>query len=346
MTKKILHIASCSSFLPSFIKCINDKFNSERHEFLITSGLADSELSDFKNVKLFILNGFSKKILYYFELLYKMQVAERIVIHGLFNQRLVKILFIFPWLLKKCYWAVWGGDLYVYQLGRRNWKWHVNEFFRRPVIKNMGHLVTYVEGDVQLARNWYRAKGKYHECLMYHSNLYKNYTLPNKDSDIINIQVGNSSDPSNNHIELLEKLLPFKDQNIRILTPLSYGSPTHAKKVMELGVEWFGDKFQPITEVMSFDRYLGFLGSVDIALFNHERQQAMGNTITLLGLGKTVYMRSDTTQWLLFEEKNIAVKDIQKFNSLDFKHDECNAEMIAKYFSAENYHKQLHKLFS
>src|SRR5690606_38136182 len=143
------------------------------------------------------------------------------VLHGLFNPKILLILFLMPWQLKKCYWVMWGGDLYVYQFGEKNWKWRVREFLRRPVIKNMGHLVTYIPGDVELARQWYGAKGEYHECLMYLSNVV--------DPDIIqaaqagleehkgqNILVGNSADPINNHIEALEKLLPYKDENIKI----------------------------------------------------------------------------------------------------------------------------------
>lgn len=42
----------------------------------------------------------------------------------------------------------------------------------------------------------------------------------------------------------------------------------------------------------------------------------MGNTITLLGLGKTVYMRSDTTQWQFFKEKEIVVGDVEAINNL------------------------------
>ena len=37
--------------------------------------------------------------------------------------------------------------------------------------------------------------------------------------------------------------------------------------------------------------YLKILGKIDIAIFNHERQQAVGNITSLLGLGKKVYIK-------------------------------------------------------
>ena len=71
----------------------------------------------------------------------------------------------------------------------------------------------------------------------------------------------------------------------------------------------------------------------------------MGNTITLLGLGKTVYIRSDTTQWQLFEEKNIKIGDIAKLTNLKCEEKVENIEAIKDYFSLENYLNQLNKLF-
>jgi hypothetical protein len=241
---------------------------------------------------------------------------------------------------------MWGGDLYTYQLGYRNWKWKIKEFFRRPVIKKIGHLVTYIEGDVALARKWYKAKGEYHECLMYTSNLYQEYKLPKNSCKTINIQVGNSASSSNNHLEVLKKLLPYKDKNICIYLPLSYGSPEYAKQVIKQGREWFGDKFKPLTGMLPFNEYLAFLGKIDIAIFNHNRQQAMGNTITLLGLGKTVYIRSDTTQWQFFKDKGITIRDVEQLHTLECENLNENISKIKTYFSQGNYLKQLENLFN
>ena len=240
---------------------------------------------------------------------------------------------------------MWGADLYTYQLSERNKSWYKKELFRRPVIKNMGHLVTYIKGDVELAREWYGAKGEYHECLMYLSNTYKVLDVPSIQSDTINIQIGNSADPSNNHFEILDKLLPFKDQNIKMYAPLSYGDQIHANKVIAKGKELFGDKFIALTDFMPFDQYLSFLGGIDIAIFNHKRQQAMGNTITLLGLGKTVFIRSDTTQWQLFKDKNIEVLNTLNFELNYIKDLEKNIKNTADYFSKETLIEQYKLLF-
>lgn len=108
----------------------------------------------------------------------------------------------------------------------------------------------------------------------------------------------------------------------------------------------FGSKFKPLTESMPFDDYHTFLGSIDIAIFNHKRQQAMGNTITLLGLGKTVYLRSDTTQWQFFKDKGITIRDVEQLNTLESQNLNENISKIKTYFSQGNYLKQLESLFN
>ncbi|MUG31817.1 TDP-N-acetylfucosamine:lipid II N-acetylfucosaminyltransferase [Psychrobacter sanguinis] len=347
MSKKILHVGICDKFIPPFIKLVKESFGSESHEFMLSKGGFENELKSSHNIKLIGRSNLARRQ-FYLQVILKMHLADKIILHGLFDKKIVKILFYFPWLLKKCYWVMWGADLYTYENQEKNKSWRKKEFLRRPVIKNMGHLVTYIPGDVGLARKWYGAKGEYHECLMYLSNTYKALDAPSIQSDTVNIQIGNSADPSNNHFEILAKLLPFRNQNIKIYAPLSYGDQVHAKKVIAKGKELFGNKFIALTELMPFEQYLQFLGSIDIAIFNHERQQAMGNTITLLGLGKTVFIRSDTTQWQFFKDKEINVYDIKTLAEIDLtkiKINKHNMKAIKSYFSIETLKSQLEELF-
>lgn len=347
MSKKILHIANSDKFIPPFIEFVKEHFEFSEHEFLLTGGMAQDQLKPYPNVQL-SKRTILGRLKHYAQVVIKMHQAKKVILHGLFDIKLVYILFFTPWLLKKCYWVMWGGDLYVHQLGERNCKWKIREFFRRPIIKNMGHLVTYIKGDYELAQKWYGAKGEYHECFMYTSNLYKEYDVPQKQYNGINILVGNSADPSNNHLEVFDKLEPFKDQDIKIYAPLSYGNQEYAQTIIEQGQQRFGDKFEALTEHMPFNQYLEFLGTIDIAIFNHKRQQAMGNTITLLGLGKKVFMRSDVTQWAFFKSHGIAVYDIEAFTLTDDEdvQVEENKYRVKSYFSEQTFVNQLREIFN
>jgi dTDP-N-acetylfucosamine:lipid II N-acetylfucosaminyltransferase len=305
---KILHIAEPQTFTKPFFSLIEKNFEVKDHAIL-TRGKSNGWSSELEIANK-TLTGFAWASAF----LNSSRKAEKIILHGLWDFKLVVLLALHPSILAKCYWMIWGGDLYSHSMGKKSLKWYISEFFRRPVIRRMGHLVTYVQGDAELAREWYGAIGEFHECIMYTSNIYQDYEAKAQFYDTVNIQIGNSADPSNNHLDILEKLKPFQDKNIAIYAPLSYGDQVHAKKVIDAGKAIFGDKFKPITDFMAFDQYLDFLGKIDIAVFNHKRQQAMGNTITLLGLGKKVYMRTEITPWTMFEMLQVKVFDIDALN--------------------------------
>lgn len=344
---KVLHIGAAGTIMNPFVEFIKNHFDFDQHIFLLTTTKQEPQLAAYKNVSL-AQRSVPARIKHLINSIIKMHQAKKVIIHGLFDLKLVIVLFFMPWLLKKCYWGIWGGDLYVYQLGERDWKWQVREFFRRPVIKRMGHLLTYIKGDYELAQQWYGAKGQYHECFMYTSNLYKEYDVPQKQHSGINILMGNSADPSNNHLDVFDKLEAYKNQDIKIYAPLSYGNPGYAKDMIEQGKQRFGDKFEALTEHIPFDQYIEFLSKIDIAIFNHKRQQAMGNTITLLGLGKKVFMRSDVTQWEFFKSHGIAVYDIEVFTLDDATNAQVeeNKHSVKSYFSEQTFVNQLREIFN
>ena len=342
--QKILHIAPCDKFIPPFIEFVKEHFDFKVHVFLLTGGMAQGQLKSYANVTL-AERTILERLKFYAQAIIKMHKAKKVIFHGLFDSKLVCILFLMPWLLKKCYWVMWGGDLYEYQLGKRNWAWEVKEFFRRPVIKNMGYLVTGTQGDLELAREWYGAKGEHIKCFNYPSNIYKEYYVKPKQHEGINILLGNSADPSNNHLELFDKLEPFKDKNIHIYAPMTYGNSEYAKMIIEQGKKSFGNKFYPLTEHMPFNEYFEFLGKIDIAVFNHRRSQALGNTITLLGLGKKVYLNSVSNHNDFFEGLGITVFDVKDFNInlIDSRISKKNINKVRSVYSKDSLVNSLSK---
>ena len=342
----ILHVAALDKFIPPFIDFLSKHFDLTQHRFWLKGDRDRYQYQDTPNIYQ-LKSGLLGTLIGYQRLVVDLHKAKKIIIHGLFDPRILLILSGMPWLLQKCYWIIWGGDLYARKNKEKDWRWVLKEILRKIVIKKMGHLVTYIEGDVKLARDWYGATGKYHECLVYTSNLYSDLSTTTSVRETTNIQVGNSADPSNNHIEALEKLLPYKDFDIKIYVPLSYGDQKHASTVIKKGSDWFGEKFIPLTEFMPFNEYLKILGDIDIAIFNHKRQQAMGNTITLLGLGKKVFLRSDVTPWEMFKEKKIFVYDIDRINisKIDYKISKKNQESIRNNFSTGKLEAQLKNIF-
>ena len=320
-------------FLPPLIDFIQEKFPQEKNTFYL---YGDETVYGFLKDRGVFFLGKKANNISYFRLLSEMYSADKVILHGLFSSKIIKLLFYNPWLLKKCYWLMWGGDLYETHKNSG-----LSTYYKKYIIKNMGYLLTYLPGDVEYAREKYGARGKYLENLCYLSNIFTHEQhLAVEKRECTNILLGNSADPANEHIEALAKLEKFKESNIKIYVPLSYGNQDYADQVIEYGKTIFEHKFVPLTEFMTYEKYQCFLQNIDIAIFNHKRQQAMGNTISLLGMGKVVYLRSGTSQWKLLKGMGIDIFDIEEFNLTNNQKLVKNEINIKNYFSKEKFEEK------
>lgn len=335
MRTKIVHLIILDKFIPSFIEFFQRNFSTDYHIFLITNSIAGFSLPVKANI--IFLSSFTSKLKKYIFLTMMLNRSNKIILHGLFDIRVQRILFLQPWLLKKCYWIIWGGDLY--NIGKNHKIQSIlQDIMIRRIIKYIKGIITYIRGDYELVRKKYNAKGKYIECLMYPSNLFYSNSLSSVKVGETSVLIGNSADPSNYHFEIFTKLQSYNTENIKIYCPLSYGDMQYAKEVSLFGKKLFGDRFTALSEFIAYEDYLKILSSIDVAIFNNKRQQAMGNIINLLGFGKKVYLRSDTTPWRFFMELGIMIYDSTGYislESLDEDVSQKNIEMVKKYFSKE-----------
>ena len=345
----ILHVATLDKFIPAFIELVEDNFDKSQNFFWLKGDVGKYPVGSGGNI-LVRGDGIWSKLRSFVRLLVLIHSSNKVVLHSLSSPKIVTILFFFPWVLPKCYWFIWGDDLYQYRNKATSVKARRNERRRKFVIKRLGGLVTYIEGDVKLAREWYGAGGKYYECLLYPSNVFElppsTNTTPECGSGGVNILLGNSASASNNHLEVMQRMIPYKDYSFMLYVPLSYGSKEHARLVIQRGHELFGEKFKPVTNFMPYGEYVDFLLGMDVAIFNHSRQQAMGNTILLLGMGKTVYMRTDVPQWSFLTGLGLRLRDVEdfSFSEIDAKDKERNSEIVRNYFSRNNLVGQLKKV--
>ncbi|MFA5392081.1 MAG: TDP-N-acetylfucosamine:lipid II N-acetylfucosaminyltransferase [Candidatus Paceibacterota bacterium] len=342
---KYLHIFTYVLFIEPYVNFINKNFNSKEHLFLILTNTGKVNLRE--NVK-----KISKNFKSLFLLIREIYRSEKIFLHGLVYYEIVLIFFLQPWLLKKCNWVVLGVDLYQYKFRKKNFKSNLYEVARRFVIKNMNGLMAFVKGDYELAQKWYGVKGKYYYSFLYPNLVYKELDLSKvkRDNGKTYIQVGNSADPALNHLEVFSKLKKYKDKAIEIICPLAYGNEGYGDKVIEEGTKIFGNKFNPVVELVSFEKYSELLTKIDIAIFSYEGQQALGNILILLGLGKKVYIRDDITSWKLCSDLGLKVYSLNKdFNEL-FQEMPNNVKLknidnIKKHFTEKKLKEDWEKIF-
>lgn len=114
-----------------------------------------------------------------------------------------------------------------------------------------------------------------------------------KDNELgVDIKVGNSADPTNNHIDAF---LWLKKQNIdgrKIIVPLSYGNENYRDYVIKAGEKYLGSNFVPLIDFLPIEEYNGLNNQCGIVIMNHLRQQALGNIMADLWRGSKLYMNN------------------------------------------------------
>ncbi len=340
----ILHIFVADKFVQPFISYVNDTFDPKTHQYFVIN--KKNKFSFTPSSNLIVRTKMNLKT--FIELWAQFRKADKVILHGLFWNSIVLLLALNAKDLKKCFWGIWGGDLYKYYDRNNGLKLKLWHQVRKFVISRLGHFITYLPEDYHLAQEWYGAKGKLHECITYLSNVYSpiEHIEAEKTSSKKSILIGNSATAANRHEDAFKKLLKFKGQ-IKLIVPLSYGNEKYGKKIVELGQEMYGDDFMPLTTFMPIRDYYKLLAEVDTVVFNHDRQQGMGNIIQVLGLGKKLFLDTSTPQYKLFQRQGVQVFDVNNIDlePLNQKIKQANQEKIARYFSKDNLKNQLTRIF-
>lgn len=349
--KNILHIGNIDKFIFPFVKFNEENLQGYNHEYLFYG--YDARLDDTLGVVQCKNKGKNRnirKFLFYIKAIRKIKRADVVILHSTNNKVINWLLYLLPKSnAKKCKWIVWGGDLHNAQLSPEKQK-SFPEKIKRKVIPWFSSIATVSEGNYKLAKKNYGATGNFIQCFSYPTNIPpKIKSNDDKSSEYINILVGNSADPINDHEEVFHRLVssPYYSKNVKVYCPLSYGHKAYRKEITELGFKLFGkDNFYPLTELLPIEEYNQLLLSIDIAIFNHKRPQALGNTVSLLSLGKKVYACSDTTQWNFFNELGVHLGDVLELNLKESIDREKNSKIINEFFSKENLISQLNNLYS
>ncbi len=157
-----------------------------------------------------------------------------------------------------------------------------------------------------------------------------------------NILVGNSANPSNNHIDIFEKLRKINLTNRKIIALLSYGNvDNYAEKISKIGRNYFLDKYKPIYDFLAIDKYNELINSCNVVILNHMRQQAGGLVLISLCQGKKVFMNKESTIFQFYKKKNAIIfstdeiTEISLLNSLSREEVNKNKKILSEYYGKE-----------
>jgi len=301
---KILHVMILDKFLAPFIDFVDENFGRENHHYVfITSEKYEYGLTPEHKVEFLHTDDDI-----FITLLKYMKMAKKIILHGLWRDKVDILLYFNKKLLKKCYWVMWGGDFYFPE--KQTW-------FRNQIIKNIKNYIVSNQNDIKYIKQNYNTLAEnvyfsqlYPICISYIENDLK----PNTSNSLIKILVGNSATDTNRHKEIFDILEKYKDCDIEIVVPLNYGSEDYRAKTVDLGHKIFDEKFKPIIDFINFEEYKKILQNIDIGIFNHNRQQAGSNIKLLAGYGKNVYISKENSFYHELKSDGIVVYDIENFD--------------------------------
>lgn len=167
-----------------------------------------------------------------------------------------------------------------------------------------------------------------------------------------NVLIGNSADPSNNHLDIFSKLSKIHLGNRKVFVPLSYGGNEFYKSlVIKKGQELFGDNFVPLINFMALEKYNEILLSCGTLIFNHVRQQGVGNIIIMGYLGAKIYLNPKSPVYGYYKDLGMHINSLKKLDSeknlypLTKKEVLNNKKIFFDLYSKESVLKKVQKMF-
>ncbi len=225
--------------------------------------------------------------------------ADRVVFNGLLDDRTPARLWRFPEIVGKAILALFGGDLHWHETRVASRARDFERAFRAQFIGRLYAVATPLAGDYELLQQWYPTRAKHIAVpvLVFPFDREQLDALPSQQRGVPRIQVGNSGNPTNEHLEVFNWIGRITSRELRVYCPLSYGSTTYIDDLIRQGAELFGERFTPLTELLPPDAYNRHLAGLDALVLNHRRHQGFGNALISLYLGTKVYLRRDVSTW-------------------------------------------------
>lgn len=297
----VTYLIHRDKFTDSFIQFFRDCFSSELVQNFVT--IEDSQkysVGTYDNLTLIsswseIQSPKIRKLL---------EDSDKIVISGIFDIN-EYINSLHKDVIKKSYLHFWGGDFYNLELSEEKGLSGIKQMMSKKLRKHRiskflargGSVINLIKQDSENFVKLYPRCADRHfvapvpKAPADYKKLEQYEARAARQSDEIKILIGNSAAVTNNHLDALKLLEKFKEEDFKLIVPLSYGgTQSYIDEVIQYGKDTFGDKFVPILDYMSLDEYQNMMTDIKIAMFPLHRQQAMGNINFLIRCGIKVYL--------------------------------------------------------
>lgn len=295
---KYLHIMTDTNFAvtATFARMVNTHMDPSEHFFLVDSNEKEAPdyMKAYENVLSVDHMGTSdegEKTLFDYA-----GISENIIFHSLgWHWKLQKKLLERKDICSRALWIPWGRDLYEYERRSSNPLRSVYYGYTNKIMtslrKNMSAAAVIFPKDTEKVSELLGGEKKVYEAryTTFSEEDVLRMKPEKRDSESFNILLGHASMKCLEHEKMLKALSHFKGENVRIYIPLSYGDKLYARSVSSYAGEIFGDKAVVLSEFMDADEYTALLWQMDAAIFNTERQVALGNICRLIYMCCKIY---------------------------------------------------------
>ncbi len=355
----LLHILGDDMlFAEKYVTLLDEELSDTfKHLYCFTCSGRNLSTAVRNKENLFVLGRSHNLFQNYIRLIQALWIADKVFIHGVKVINIINpILTLIPFFKRRTYWVIWGHDLYFHNLNIKPYVlFNLFKAYRSLHLRMMPNIICLVKDDYELAKKWYRTKATYHYAFypnVVNTAMLDSLAASRGNAPVKTILLGHAASSSNQHHEVLD-WLKTSNNSFKVICPLSYGNQEYAAKVSEYGKMVLGERFIPIFELLKPEAYADLLKTVDVAIMNHPRQEALGNIIALLYLGKKVYVRRSTVSYNLFDKMGVKVfdtvdllnnnqEDLFAFDPLVSKR---NREIIKREFSEEKSIELWKKIF-
>lgn len=318
---KYLHIIGTGHpVAKSFPDFICENFSAKDHDFLI---IGDKVSRDELPEHATLIKAYDHKTV-----LQKIKASQFVFIHGLSISTRTKVSLLRKKYLKRIVWVAWGADLYQNNYSGsffRRLKGRVDTAFKKRISNFVGIFppdIDYFKAHFNTGAKTFFAKyaaGKETANPIFQSPAVVRTIRERLDrSETINIIIGHQSNPLLEHKQVIDWLVRFKDENIHVFVPLSYGDATYAKEAGAYAEQMLGEKVTVLRDFMSQQAYMDLLQDMDIAIFHIDRQIGLGNIYPLMYMQKKLYLKSSGAMYGHFKTDGIEIQASEALQDITF----------------------------
>jgi len=357
--KIILHIFQRSIFLKQYLDLLVKTDSEIEHVFLIygtdwhTGQVSYPEYDDrFKFIDIEPPNSHIRlDKIYASNVRLLLKKCNLVIVHALHTSSII-FLYLHPYVLKKTLWLVWGEELLYYKGGDKS---NAIQYYQRRFVQYIKYILKKLLIKrikyVQSTSTEYNIIKKYYSSKILPLSIDCRYGIISIDqrhtsnSGHTNIVIGHSGFPTGKHIDVLDLLSKFKNEDITIYLPLSYGFPEYIETVKYKAYSIFKEeKVVILSEFMNQGDYYTLLSKMDVGIYNAENQTGLGNIWALFLSGAKIYLNKDGINCKIFSEKglhfysvsSIASQSYIGFREFDTKSSQNNVYISKKILENES----------